>query len=62
MTIDIHRDCGITTASNILATLGYKEDDRGYFTKDNIRYTFASWNHFNSYVYSIKLRKARAKH
>lgn len=57
MTIKLYKDCGVTTAANILCDLGFGYEGQGRFTKDGKTYKFVKWSHFNSYVYTITLRK-----
>lgn len=57
MTIKLYKDCGVTTAAGILCNLGFEWDGNNKFEKDGKNYKFVKWDHFNSYVYSITLRK-----
>jgi hypothetical protein len=61
--IEVNRDCGNTTASVVLESLGYSRldpnlyDGKAVFEKDGKEYEFKEWNYFNTYIYSITLEE-----
>ncbi|HML33839.1 hypothetical protein [Sporomusa sphaeroides] len=62
MIIEVNKECGNTTAANLLSDLGYKYEQDGestHFLKDGKKYKFVSWNHFNGYVYDIALKEVK---
>lgn len=61
ISLEINKDCGITTGHLILEKLGYNYldsiDNISIYEKNDRLYRFISMDHFNSFVYNIKIKE-----